>query len=326
MRHIIKSLLALAVSVPAFATVDSGLLALAPSGAKIISGVDVSRAKSSPFGQYMLNNISSENPDFQQMMQETGFDPRRDLQDFLFVGTGPGAARADSRFAVLVRGNFDQVRIKNALMAKGATVQAYQGVPVLLDASHYSGSNHGQTAFAFPDVDIAAMGDLATVQQIIANRANPSALDPALQQLVSSAGADHDAWFASSVAGSFLADHLSREAGQRVRPEALQSVSQSSGGISFGDVVQLSFDAVTRSAKDATSLADVVRFFTSMVQMQRQNDPRASIVASSFDNMTLRTDANNVHISMSIPEGSLEQLSDLKVHPQASRTVKPTKQ
>lgn len=307
MSHIVQSCLFLLISVPVFATVDTGLLALVPSGAKIVTGVDVARAEASPFGQYMLNKINTENQDFQHMMQETGFDPRRDVQDFLCFSAGATGEHANSRFALLVRGNFDQARITKALTAKGATAQTYQGAHMLVDKS-----NHGGTAFAFPDVDIAVVGDVETVRQVLSNRSNPTTLDPAFQQLVSNAGENHDAWFASSGPGSFLADHLKREAGQRVQPEALSSISQSSGGISFGNVVQLSFDAVTRSPKDATSLADVVRFLTSMVQMQRQSDPRAGIVASSFDKMSLTTTGSNVHIAMSIPENSLEQLADLK--------------
>ncbi len=321
MRHISQFLLVIAVSVPAFAKVDSGLLALVPSNAKIITGVDVSRAKTSPFGQYMLNKINTEDDDFQQMMQETGFDPRRDVQDFLFCSSRVSGESADSSFALMVRGSFDQARIKKTLLSKGAKVQTYQDVEMLVDAS-----NHGRTAFAFPDVDIAVMGDLGTVQQIISNRANPTALDPALQQQVSNAGGSHDAWFASSAAGSFLADNLTRQAGPRVQPEALQSITQSSGGITFGDTVQLSFDAVTRTPKDANSLVDVVRFLTSMVQMQRQSDPRAAIMASSFDQMTLVSDGDNVHVAMSVPERNLEQLAELKPRQRVSKAIKPARQ
>jgi len=319
-----SSLLVMAASIPAFATVDTGLLALVPSRAKIISGVDVNRSRSSPFGQYILSKINAENPGFQEMTQETGFDPRRDVQDLLFVGTGLPAEGNDARFCVLVRGNFDPTRIKKSLMSKGATIQPYQGVEVLLDTSSHGG-NTGAKAFAFADVDVAIMGDLASVQQVIANRANPGALDPVLQPLVSSAGASHDAWFASLGSGSFLADNFRREAGQRVSPEAMQSILQSSGGISFGDVVQLSLDAVTRSAKDATSLVDVLRFGASMLQMQGQEGPGAGLLSSSLDNMTLKADGSNVHIGVSIPESSLEQLSELRAQHRAAGAVTPTK-
>ncbi len=304
---------------PAFATIDSGLLALAPSGAKTISGVDVNRAKSSPFGQYILSKMNAEDQGFHEMTQETGFDPRLDVQDVLFVSTGAASELGRDGFGILVRGNFDQNRIKTTLLAKGGTIQSYQGVNVLIDKS-----SHGGNAFAFLDVDIAAMGDLASVQQMIANRANPSVLDPALQQLVLSAGANHDAWFASLGAGSFLAEGLRhQQAGPAMNPEALQSIVASSGGVSFGDSVQLSFDAVARSPKDATSLVDVVRFGASMIQMQRQQNTGADMLASSLDNMTLKTDGSNVHVALSIPEASLEQLADSKGQHRGAPGFKP---
>ena len=320
MRFIVPSFL-LAACVPALAAVDAGLLALAPSGAQIISGVDVTRAKSSPFGQYILSKLSSDSQDFQEMIQETGFDPRRDVQDLLLVSTASQAQGNKSRFAVLVRGNFDHELIKKSLLAKGGTVQPYQGVDVLV-----SGSKHGGTAFAFTEVDIAAMGELSTVQQIIANRANPTNLDPALQQLVSSEGTDHDAWFACLTSGSFLSNGFRKEGVQQPGAEALQSILQSGGGISFGDVVEASFDAVARSAKDATSVADVIRFGASLLQTQGQKDPRASILASSLSNMTINTNQSNVHISISMPESGLEQIAEINLQHGGNGTAKPTKQ
>lgn len=320
MRQLFPALLVLATSVPTFAAVDTQLLALTPAGAKIISGVDVNRAKSSPFGQYILSKINAENEDFRHMIQETGFDPRRDVEDVLFVSTG-SASSDNPQFGVLVRGNFDQDRIRKSLLAKGATVQKYQGVDLLVD-----GTGRGQHAFAFPDVDIAVAGDLGTVQQMIANRANPTTLDPALQQLVTNIGGNHDAWFVSSQPGAFLSNHFSQETHQRVEPAALQSVLESSGGILFGDAVQLSFDAVTRSPKDATSLADVMRLGASMLQMQREKDPRAGILASSVDNMILKTDGAQVHVSLSIPESGMEQLAELKGQHRAGGPLRSTRQ
>ena len=329
MRHVLSSVLLLAASVPAFATIDSGLLALAPAGAKIISGVDVNRAKSSPFGQFILTKMNSESTDpnhqgFLEMTQLTGFDPRRDVQDVLFVSAGPLPDGSNTAFGVLVRGNFDQSRIKSTLLAKGATVQPYQGVDVMLDKS-----SQGRSVFAFLDVDIAVMGDVATVQQMIANRSNPTALDPALQKMIAAVGANHDAWFASLGASSFLTDSFRQQAGGRVQPEALQSILQSSGGVAFGNIVQVSFDALARSPKDATSLEDVVRFGASMVQMQRQQNTGADMLAAALDNMTLTTSGSNVHLALSLPEAGIEQLAELKGQHRAGggfKTATPSQQ
>ena len=304
-----------AASFPVFASVDTGLLALVPPGAKIISGVDFDRARSSQFGQYMTARIDTGDQGLEQFVSETGFDPRHDLQQILFASNGPNEGGDSSKFAILARGNFDQDRIRAKAKTKGLAAQTFQGVDLYVDKSEHNGPN----AFAFLGDGVGVMGDFETVKQIIANRGTAAVLDAALQAEVSKVGSDNDAWFVSSIAGGFLANHLNaqinggqpnHERTSMPQAQALQSVVQSSGGIQFGDTIRVSFDAITRSPQDATSLADVVRFFASMIQMERQKDPRADIAASAFDNMNLKTDGDAMHLSISLPEKSLEQLID----------------
>jgi len=163
------------------------------------------------------------------------------------------------------------------------------------------------------------------MRQIIANRATPTVLDASLQSGIDAVSAGHDAWFVSTTGGGFIADRLRGETGHSdeipQQSKVLDSIAQSSGGIRFGEVIEASFEAVTRSPQDATSLADVIRFATSMVQMQRQNDPRAAILASSLDSMKLQVTGNSVHFAVSMPEGSVEQLADLR--PAAGKRARP---
>ena len=49
----------------------------------------------------------------------------------------------------------------------------------------------------------------------------------------------------------------------------------------------------------------------SMVQMQRQNDPGAAILANALDGMTLQNAGASVHFAVSMPEKSLEQLAEV---------------
>ena len=303
-----------AVCLPAFASVDSALLALVPPGSKIVSGIDFERARSSEFGQFITARIKTDDKDLEQFVNETGFDPRRDIQQVLFTCSGPAENGESSKFAILARGNFDEDRIRAGAKTKGLTSQPFQGVELFSEKTPHK----GPSAFAFLGDGLGVMGDSETVKQIISKRATATTLDPALQAAISKAGTDNDAWFVSFVSGGFLADHINAQVNgdssnhdaksPMPQAQALQSVLQSSGGIQFGSTVRLSFDAVTRSPQDATSLADVVRFFSSMVQMERQKDPRAGIAASALDNMNLATDGDALHLSISLPEKSVEQL------------------
>ena len=300
--------LCLAGSFSALANIDSGLLALVPAGARIVGSVDVTRARGSEFGQYLLSKSEADDAHFQEMVTETGFDPRRDLQQIVFETGGPSGSASQNSFAILARGTFDRQKIEVLAKTKGATVQTFQGSEIIVNKDHGQ-----QTAIGFPDVGIAVMADLSTLEQILNNRSNPTVLDADLQSKINAVGSANDAWYVSLVGGSFLAKHLQQETDQSISQQAraLQGVVQSSGGVKVGATIQMTFDAVTRSEKDAQSFSDVVRFVASMVQMQRQNDPRSSILASSLDTMTLQNSGTGVHVAISMPEKNLEELAEL---------------
>lgn len=311
MRHfVVLSALLAAVSISAFASVDTGLLALVPAGTQIIGAVDVTQARNSDFGQFLLSKAQNEDIHFQEMINQTGFDPRRDLESIVFATGVPSTTGQPSAFAILARGNFDPGRIKTLATAKkGVSVVNYGGVDMIVHAAKESREQTGQqSALGFLDVGVAVMADVATLKQIIDGRTSPTSLDAALQSKINTIGSANDAWFVSLVGGSFIADHAGPQGASQAK--ALQGVVQSSGGVKLGSSIATTFDAVTRSPQDATSLSDVIRFMASMVQMQRQNDPRAGILASAIDGMTLEASGAAVHVAISLPEKSLEQLAE----------------
>ncbi len=305
-----------------FASTDSALLALVPANAKIVTGVNVQQALTSPFGQFLLTKTDADGNGFDKMLKDTGFDPRRDLQSFVFASAGPAGTGSQSSFVFVARGNFQSQNISKQITAHGGTAQNIGGIEV------YLGNEHDQqTAFALLDSGIAVFGDLASVQQVIANRSSPSVLDPALQTLIVKVSAGNDAWFASTIGGTYLSQHLNDATNHQLKPQAiaLQSVHQAAGGLLFGDPIQLSFDAITRSPQDAKSLVDVMRFAASFVQMQRSSGPQAEVLASAMDSMVVSAADNNFHASLAIPEKSLEQIADAGAqHHHGFITAKPS--
>ena len=236
-----------------------------------------------------------------------------------------------SRFdsVVLARGTFDSQMIRSTILSHQGTIQNFNGVDLYVSAKH----EQHPSAFALAESDIAVFGDLAGVQQVIANRSTATSLDGNLQALINNVSASNDAWFASILPGSYLGHQLGQATSHQAQPQAqaLQSVRQASGGVQFGDPVQVTFDAVARSPQDATSLVDVVRFMTSFMQMQRQNAPQASALAAAFDNMQLSASGSTFHASIAIPEKSLEQLASAGVgvgesHHHGFKAAKPSQQ
>jgi hypothetical protein len=124
-------------------------------------------------------------------------------------------------------------------------------------------------------------------------------------------GADgNDVWFASTLPPNTFAPEVdpSGKAGPMGNAQVLRSVREASGGVKLGEIVQLTFDAVTRSPQDANALTDVVRFMTNMMQTKAQNDPRAAALAPALEQMKLESSGPNVHIALQMPEKTLEQL------------------
>ena len=298
-----------------FAGVDQGLLDLVPSDAMVVAGVQIDKSKASPLGQYLLRRMQTDQPGVQKLIDQTGFDPRRDLQEIVIATTGPQQKPRKPSVTVIARGVFDRAHIKTALLSKGGQVESINDVDIL------TGPGNHAIAVAILDPTLAIAGQLNVVRSIVLNRNSPSSLGGQLAQTIAVASRDNEAWFASVYPGSLLPAHSALRAnGQRLDGTALRSILQSSGGLHFGgNAVSVSFDAETGSAKDAESLSDVVRFFASMIQMQHENQREAALLAPSLNAMQLTTSGSNLHLAMSLPEQALEELMAEAKRPAARR-------
>ena len=290
---------------PSFASIDPALLGLVPPGMSLITGLDADRARSSSFGQYMLSRVRTGDANFEQFVRDTGFDPRRDLQSFVFAGR---SGKGEGHFAILARGIFDQSRMKTAAKAHGATVESYKGTDLFVNTRN----NAPATGFAFLDATTAVLADTVTLKQVLDERDSAPMEESGLAASMRKANEANDVWYVSSLPGTVLASKVRQETGEPATDKsgALRGVVESSGGIRFGDTVQFSFNALTRSPQDATSLTDLLRFLASLAQMQRDSNPQAAILAGGLDSMSLETNDRNVHARLSFTEGNLERLVD----------------
>jgi hypothetical protein len=316
-RTFLAALFLAGVPATVFASADSSLLGLAPASSQVVASIDFDGSRNSAFGQFLLRQFSVHDDDLQQLMEQTGFDPRRDIQSLLLTATPPRNPKGPGRFAVLARGNFDQNRIKEAAQKDGSTVQQFQGVDLMV-------KNHGaqQTAFAFPDVDLAVMGDLPSVRQVIENRSHPANLDPTLQNQISNIEASN-AWFASIAPASSVAANVDPNLQKSTsHAQILQSIVQSSGGINLNSDSDVVFNAETRSAQDATALADVIRFMASMMQTQGQKNGQTAPLAAALDSMKLDVTGSSVHMTMHLPEPALEQLAGMQHSQKSARSTR----
>ena len=291
----------------AFGAIDRGLVALIPSDTQLVVNINAQEARSSDFGRYLLRDMHWNDAKLQQLMTTTGFDPRRDLVTLMIAGNrAPGTGeKQNSGFVALARGNFDASKISSLATLHGSTIENVNGVNLYVMKDEGA---RGSRALAFLDTDVAVMGDVERVRQVLNAHVNPTPLNPQLDQLLDKASTDHDVWFASVGLAEGITGAMGPDGpGQNAR--LLQSIVNSTGGIHFGSEVEFSFNVLARSDKDANSLADVVRFLASAAQLKRDQEPSVAFLGPALDHLKLATDGSEFHVSTSLPESALESLA-----------------
>jgi hypothetical protein len=119
--------------------------------------------------------------------------------------------------------------------------------------------------------------------------------DPKLLARITELSGMYDLWAVSTVPLSDLpAPSSGGQFSGILQGDLVRSILEISGGLKFGADVVISVEVVTRTAKDATALADVVRFLVGMAKVGVQN-------------LDLKTQGEVMWLSLSIPEAELEK-------------------
>lgn len=276
---------------------DPALLRLVPADPQMVAGLDVERARLSPFGQRILAEMKDEDEQFRKLVESTGFDPRRDLREIV-VASVKGASASEG--VVLVRGVFDGARIGRFLEEEGGRKEVYRGVEIW-----QAKGKDPSAVFAFVNSALALFGQSSRVRDAIdRHQAGGADIAGPLAARVRDWSSRNDAWFVSGVALS----EMGRGPGGLVPGGLnLESIREASAGVRFGSVVELTGELTMRSAQDATALADVVRFVVSMLRANAAQ-PGLDELSKIVDSLQLATSGELMNFSLSITEVQLEKL------------------
>ena len=269
---------------------DRQLVGLMMPDAKLLAGASVAQLRNSPYGLYLLTQGPMNDPNFQQFVQATGFDPTRDVTEIV-------AASADlqSQSGLLAaRGTFDIAHILAYAKTTGVQVDESHGVPILA-------SPDGKGSIAFLDATLVVIGDPDNVTAAVARKSNPSTLDPALTAKATALSATQDAWAVSTMAVP-VAGAPGGSSGLNF--SALQNLQQSSGGVKFGASVTVTAELVADTPQDAGALAALVQMLAAL----GQTNPQTAQMSTVLETLTVQTKGSTVSLSLAIPEGVLEQL------------------
>jgi hypothetical protein len=289
----------LALTMPAWA-VDTQLLNLVMPDATVLGGINVDQARTSAFGQFVLNQV--QNADIQKLAAATGFNPTQDVQEVLAAAGAVGSKTG----LVLARGTFDANKIAAAAAAHdGTATESYGGFTIIEDQK----KTHG---VAILSTSIAAAGDVASVKGAIDRLKTPSSLPANVITQVKQWSAQ-DAWVISTVPPGTL--HPSGTASiPGVGPgaavgSALQTIQSAAGGVSLngaGGNVVVTAQVQSDNQQDAENLTNTIKLLASVAQLQAANNPGLQALAASLQVTT--APQSMVNISFSVPEAQLQGL------------------
>jgi hypothetical protein len=296
---------------PSLFSADAALLNLIPPDAKIVGGMNVARAVSSPLGQHLLSRMNPDDPNFREFVDATGFDPRRDLREVVFASATEAQIGKDHGVMV-ARGVFNGPQIAAVAQAKGGTSSTYRGVNIVQ-------SRGG--AMAVAEGSLLVMGDETLVKSALDRMATSSLPQQEVVQRAQAMMNKYDVWLiATAPVRQFTGAKSNTSGTGDMKSTAMQAISALSGGATLDSVVQIEGEAVTRSEKDAQALIDVVRFLSGFATLNRENNAQAQQLQGILNSVEMRPVGNTVQFSAQVPESDLEQLLKARKTPPRAAT------
>jgi hypothetical protein len=282
------------------AAVDPALLEMAPPDTKILFGIEVQPALSSPFGQYALSRMPDHGTALLQFAAATGFDVRRDLRELLLASSGRrGKTVKDG--VILARGTFQIDKFMTLAGTIHAKISNYDNVPLITPA------DPGASAIAIIDSSTLAVGSESALKGVINRHHQKFLFSGPLAGKAQTASASEDAWVATVTPLGALIPVTTGP----WPTTFMQAVMETSAGLRFdAGGVTLSAEALTHSANEAVALASLLKIVASMV-------PGSQAVI--LQNARFTTNGPMTRISLTIAEPDLEHAFPAPAQGRAAR-------
>ena len=237
---------------------DRALLDLMMPDAQVLFGINVARIAESSIGKEIKAGLQGASPELQQIVQQTGFDPARDLQEILIAATG----NQNGEGLILARGNFDAAKLGAFCSRSSRPPVKYEGVDILSSPTPHGG------AFAFVDNTIAIGGTLGEVKAAIRRHKQQVELNPNLIAKVASTSERYDIWVLSTQSMAGIGSKLSDT--NRQLGDLVKSIEQVTGGVKFSSNLDAALELITDTEQNAIRVHDTLSLFTGFLTPGRQ--------------------------------------------------------
>ncbi len=279
-------------------------LAYIPADVSAVGFADVRGIMDSGFRQ-KLREVMPTGSEKDRLYEETGIDIERDIDTVVagFSGhDGPAGA------LVVFRGRFDQNRIEELALTRGAERQSYGGRTLLAgltppEGEHLHASTNHVPAIAFLDDDHLALGEVNAVRTAIDTAAsnNGVASNAELMQFIASVQDTGNAWLVGRAADISTQPQIPDQV--RGQFDGVQWISVSAA---VGSDVRGLVRAQTLDDARGEQLRSVVGGAVAAARMFTQQDPR---LAAALDSVQATGTGPNVELSFRISPELLDLIS-----------------
>jgi hypothetical protein len=268
--------------------VDNVLERMVPPASTGLVGAHMDQLKQTELYKKMVAAQSLAQLD--QFALETGFDPRRDVRELLFVTTSRGAV-------MLARGTFHL----NTVMLKNAQKSRH---------GQYDIWGLGASGFCILDSTLAAAGEIPALELALDEWTSGAhtAAQPLLAR-VAAVNPQDQIWGISTGSGNFLAEHPPAAGSVLDFSKIFRSLEDYWFEADFGAGMRTEVHGTTRTEKDAVSLRDTVRGLVGLGRLNvPENQPELLKV---WDGITIDQQGRAISIHADITQELIDRVVQL---------------
>jgi hypothetical protein len=263
---------------------------MVPPGATSLVGGHMDQIKTTDFYRTVMEQQKV--PQLDRFARETGFDPRRDVRELLFVSTPTGGV-------LLARGTFP---LKPSLPADTGLKESK-----ILRDGEYNIHVLDRSGFCILDTTLAAAGDVKSVEAALNEwRSGSHTAAQPLLALARQIDPQSQFWGVSLGFAGFLADNMPRAAGGIDFSKIFRGLEDTWFESNFTSGVQGVVHGVTATEQDAMNLRDTAKGLIGFGRLSvPENQPE---MLKLWDGINVEQEGRNISIHGDVPSNLMGRL------------------
>jgi hypothetical protein len=269
--------------------IDNVLIKMIPPGSTSLVGAHMDAIRQTDLYRRMV--AARKLPELDRFVADTGFDPRRDVRELLYV-TAPGGKNV-----MLARGTFRP----NLSGMRDLKLVRHGEYNVFVNAEKKSG-------FCILDATLAAAGDLAGIEAALDEwRAGSHSGAQPLLARVHAASPGAQVWGVSTGVAGFLADYMPRANSGVNFSRIFRGLEDTWFEADFTAGLRASVHGRTQTDEDAVNLRDAAKGLIGLGRLSvPENQPE---LLRLWDGISVTQDGHHLLIEANIPENLMDKLA-----------------